>query len=89
MDERILELLEMQKANEKKAPQHNQYPPAVVPTCINNDYCVLPPRDKNNGILTMAFVDMQPLESVYPPETAFEYGSLFPNINKPFNGGRK
>jgi hypothetical protein len=41
----------------------------------------------NNGILTMAFVDMQPLESVYESEKALERGTLFPNIDKPFFGG--
>ena len=59
----------------------------TVPPCVNTNYCSPSPKHMNGGILTMAFVDMQPLESVYPPETAFCSGSLFPNINKPFFGG--
>ena len=59
----------------------------TIPTCINTDFCVVEPRHHNDGILTMAFVDMQPLESVYPESTAFCNGSLFPNLNKPFYGG--
>ena len=84
MDKRILEMLEMQRnLSNSVSPASN------IPACINTDYCVSSPRNMNDGILTMAFVDMQPLESVYPPETAFECGSLFPNITKPFYGGRK
>lgn len=60
-----------------------------IPSCINDDFCLAEPFVKNNGILTMAFVDMQPLESVYPENTAFCNGSLFPNITKPFYGGNK
>lgn len=37
--------------------------------------------------LTMVFINMQPLESVYPLKEAFEEGTLFPNLNKPFYGG--
>lgn len=37
--------------------------------------------------LTMVFINMQPLESVYPLNEAFEAGTLFPNLNKPFYGG--
>ena len=62
---------------------------ANCPDCINTDFCVATPTDRNNGILTMAFVDMQPLESVYPQETAFCNGTLFPNLNKPFYGGKQ
>ena len=82
MDKRILEMLEMQRN------LSNQNSNTMIPSCINTDYCVSTPRNMNDGILTMAFVDMQPLESVYPLETAYDSGSLFPNINKPFYGGR-
>lgn len=60
-----------------------------IPDCIDTDYCVSAPRDMNDGILTLAFVDMQPLDSVYRLDTAFCNGTLFPNIDKPFYGGRK
>ena len=39
--------------------------------------------------LTMVFINMQPLESVYPLNEAYEAGTLFPNLNKPFYGGMK
>jgi len=58
-----------------------------VPGCINTNYCLSEPKDSNNGILTMVFMDMQPLDSIYPPETALKNGTLFPNIDKPFHGG--
>lgn len=89
MDRRILELLEMQKASENRTSTANRSSSVSVPSCINDDFCVSAPRDMNDGILTMAFVDMQPLDSVYPPETALNCGTLFPNINKPFYGGRR
>lgn len=37
--------------------------------------------------LTMVFINMQPLESVYPLNEAYDIGTLFPNLNKPFYGG--
>jgi len=52
---------------------------------IHNTECYM----QNGGILTMAFVNMQPLESVYPEKTAFCNGTLFPDLNKPFFGGNK
>lgn len=52
--------------------------------CLNTDFCVPSPENMNNGILTMAFVDMQPIETVYQPQTALMRGTLFPNIDKPF-----
>lgn len=61
----------------------------VVMNCINTDYCVETPQNRNDGILTMAFVDMQPLDTVYPNETAFSSGTLFPNLDKPFYGGMR
>lgn len=60
-----------------------------IPSCINDDFCCAEPMARTGGILTMAFVDMQPLESVYPEAESFCKGSLFPNITKPFYGGKK
>ena len=61
----------------------------IIPECINTEYCVASPMPRNNGILAMTFMDMQPLESVYPTEEALCNGTLFPNLNKPFYGGMK
>ena len=59
-----------------------------IPSCINDDYCVATPMPRNNGVLAMAFVDMQPIDSVYPEATAFLHGTLFPNLDMPFYGGK-
>ncbi|MBQ2286269.1 MAG: spore coat associated protein CotJA [Clostridia bacterium] len=37
----------------------------------------------------MVFINMQPLDEVYMPKEAFCNGTLFPNLNKPFLGGRR
>jgi hypothetical protein len=68
---------------------NNFYHTADIPSCLNDDFCRPSPKDMNGGILTMAFIDMQPLESVYPLESAFCNGTLFPNLNKPFMGGKR
>ena len=44
-------------------------------------------ENSDNDVLAMAFVNMQPLTSVYDVETAFACGTLFPNLNKPFTAG--
>ena len=67
--------LKLKKSNDK------------IPSCINGDYCISGPKQMNNGILTMAFVDMQPLENVYSSADAFKSGTFFPNLNKPFLAG--
>lgn len=91
MDKRLLDYAEMYRevnngtASCKKCNDNT----VVARGCINDDYCLPTPYNMNGGILTMAFVDMQPLESVYPPETAFCNGTLFPNLNKPFYGGMR
>ena len=91
MNRRLYDLEEMLRnaENNDSCKNCSENGEAEVPECINTEFCVSSPRNINNGILTMAFVDMQPLESVYPVETAFVNGSLFPNIDKPFFGGRR
>lgn len=88
MDNRYLGLTEMYREasmnNIGNKPMYNTK--IGMNSCVNDDYCMTKPQ-KTNGILTMAFVNMQPLESVYSPETALCNGTLFPNINKPFMGG--
>ena len=37
----------------------------------------------------MAFVNMQPLDKLYTLEDAFEAGTLFKNLNKPYLGGNE
>ena len=59
-----------------------------IPPCIDDNFCVSPPVPRNGGVLAMAFVDMQPLDSVYSEELAFCNGTLFPNLDMPFYGGK-
>lgn len=59
--------------------------------------CVLCRGDNNDGrrfddcdcALAMVFINMQPLEEIYDPGTAFRNGTLFENLNKPFLGGMR
>ena len=44
-------------------------------------------NDKDNQILTMAFVNMQPLDTLYETERGWSNGTIFPNLNKPFEAG--
>lgn len=62
---------------------------SVIPECINTDFCVEAANKDNSNVLAMAFVNMQPLDTVYPNETAFSSGTLFPNLDKPFYGGMR
>ena len=61
---------------------------ANTESCLNTDFCVASPENRNNGILTMAFVDMQPLDTVYSMSDAYRNGTLFPNLDKRFWGGK-
>lgn len=35
----------------------------------------------------MAYIPFQQFEQIYPPEKALDYGTVFPELNKPFLGG--
>lgn len=39
--------------------------------------------------LTMVFINAQPFNEVYTSEMAFQNGTLFPELNKPFLGGAR
>ena len=45
--------------------------------------------DSGNDILAMAFVNMQPLDTVYSLSEAFRRGTLFPDLDKPLLAGGK
>ncbi len=60
----------------------------VVKNCFNTDFCKESPQKDVSDVLTMAFVNIQPLDYVYTENEAFLNGSLFPNITKPFYGGK-
>lgn len=44
-------------------------------------------KNSDGDVLTMAFVNLQPLDSVYELSDAFCRGTLFPNLDKPFLAG--
>lgn len=91
MDRRLYDLSQMYRDNDNRVSYQSarQTNDSAMCDCLNTDFCLPEPENMNGGILTMAFVDMQPLESVYETPDALRCGTLFPNINKPFYGGMK
>ena len=82
MDRRIFDMLELYKQRN----DNNASPEA----CVDADFCKDTNYNAVNGdILTMAFVNMQPIESVYETEDGFSRGTIFPNIDKPLFGGKR
>lgn len=43
----------------------------------------------DNGVLTMAFVNMQPFDAVYSLSDGLKAGTIFPDLDKPFLEGRE
>ena len=89
MEKRIKDFSEEYSNFENMAYRNRFNSRTEMPECLSGDFCISAPRDRNGGILTMAFVDMQPLDEVYSLNEAFCNGTLFPNLNKPFYGGRR
>ncbi len=52
-----------------------------------NKYSGTSPLPKNAAV-TMAYVPFQTDTTQYTPEMALSEGTLFPNLNKPFLGGK-
>ena len=44
------------------------------------------PNDMPSMALAMAYVPMQQFKTVYEPNEALQYGTIFPELNKPFLG---
>lgn len=88
MDKRYLSLTEMYRdASMNNMSKKYMYNTKMdTNPSVDSDFC-LTKSENTNGILTMAFVNVQSLESVYSPENALCNGTLFPDINKPFMGG--
>ncbi len=85
MDRRVFEMLEMYKQNNA-----NYEAKTYDKECFNGDFCLDTDYNAVGGnILTMAFVNMQPIESVYETQDGFSRGTIFPNIDKPFYGGKR
>ena len=70
-----------------RTASENESADSMVDNCFNTDFCNPPPQQNVSDVLTMAFVNMQPLDYVFSEDEAFSNGSLFPNITKPFYGG--
>ena len=84
MDRKMFDISEFYN---RTAPQR-QMSDGLVENCFNTDVCVDSPKSDVSDVLTMAFVNMQQLDYVYNEAEAFSNGSLFPNITKPFYGGK-
>lgn len=78
MDRRMFDMSEFYRTSSNMQPEPEKDERPLENTESSGD-CADP--------LTMVFINMQPLESVYPLNEAFEAGTLFPNLNKPFYGG--
>ena len=85
MDRRVFDMLELYHQT-----NHNNENKPVLNDCFNDDFCLETDYNAKDGnILTMAFVNMQPINSVYETEDGFKRGTIYPNIDKPFYGGKK
>lgn len=83
MDRRIFDMLELYKQNNTEVKPNPE-------ACVNTDFCKDTNYNVPNGeVLTMAFVNMQPIESVYETDEGFCRGTIFPNIDKPLSGVRR
>ena len=85
MDRRIFDMLELYRQSN---PNSESYMHAKE--CFDSNFCL--PTDYNSvdsNILTMAFINMQPIDSVYETNDGFCRGTIFPNIDKPLHVGGK
>ncbi len=79
MDRRIFDMLELYKQNNRSDEMNTQK------ECLKDNFCLETDYNAMNGnVLTMAFVNMQPIESVYETLDGFPRGTIFPNLDKPF-----
>ncbi len=81
MDKRIFDMLEQYKQMNRVEKPMNIKTDANPEFCLETDYSAVDPR-----ILTMAFINMQPIDNVYETEEGFSHGTIFPNIDKPLLG---
>ena len=71
MDRRMFDMSEFYRANTDMQSEPIRDERSHIKTESSGD-CADP--------LTMVFINMQPLESVYPLSEAYEEGTLFPNL---------
>ena len=78
MDRRMFDMSEFYRTSGAMQQEHESDEMSCINTENSGD-CADP--------LTMVFINMQPLDSVYTLSEAYCNGTLFPNLNKPFFGG--
>lgn len=81
MDKRIFDMLEQYKQMNRFEKTMNSNENVNPEFCLETDYSAVDPK-----ILTMAFINMQPIDNVYETEEGFSRGTIFPNIDKSFLG---
>ncbi len=84
MDSKIFDMLEHYKQVNKTEKIFKEKDNFKSDFCLDTDYTAKSPE-----ILTMVFVNMQPIDNVYETEEGFTRGTIFPNIDKPFLGCKK
>ena len=89
MNDKYIDFSEYIKQTLKKEGKILNMNDGKIPECISDNFCLPTPKQINNGILTMAFVDMQPLDKVYPLDAGYKAGTLYPSLDKPFYGGMR
>lgn len=47
------------------------------------------PYEKDNFVIAMAYVPWQHFTTVFETDKALEVGTIFPELEKPFRGGRR
>lgn len=55
----------------------------VIKELQNSDYFIRPLPE--NAVVAMAYVPFQNAKKLYSPEHGFQSGTLFPELNKPFD----
>lgn len=72
---------------QRQAPIHAM-PSRPAPSCPMTQtpsVCQLPPEQPM--VVGMAYVLMQPFDTIYEPMQALNQGTLFPDLDKPFRPG--
>ncbi len=65
-----------------------KYEDLFQPTFLKNkcEKCEERPAIPYDATVTMAYIPLQHIDSVYDAEKALDEGTLFPELNKPFKG---
>ena len=72
-----------QRSTEQRSTEQRSMELRSMEGCVDMDVGNTIPDDIP---LAMAYVRMQRLDKMYPPEAALQRGTLFPDLDKPFCG---